>query len=102
MRKKLHVGNLSLVTTEASLREVFQQEGRRVSTVSIVKDRSSGRSRGFAFIEMESDGDAEAAIKALHGCEVEGKALRVSEAEGPKSRFGGTVGGGRPLGRSTN
>ena len=93
MSKKLHVGNLSFLIDETSLRDAFQQDGRKVSTVSIVMDKARGRSRGFAFVEMENDADAEAAIKALHGSQLDGRELRVSEADGPKSRFGGTVGG---------
>jgi cold-inducible RNA-binding protein len=94
MGKRLHVGNLSFETTTESLTTAFAQDGRSVESVSIVMDRDSGKSRGFAFIEMGSDGDAQGAVKALHGSEVDGRALRVSEAEGRKSPFGGTLGGG--------
>lgn len=82
MGKRLHVGNLSFETTTESLTTAFGQDGRSVESVSIVMDRDSGKSRGFAFIEMGSDGDALGAVKALHGTEVDGRALRVSEAEG--------------------
>lgn len=94
MGKRLYVGNLSFNSTEASLTSAFEQDGRKVSSVSIVTDRDTGRSRGFAFVEMASDGDASAAIKALNGVEIDGRALRVNEAEERKPRSGGGGGGG--------
>lgn len=94
MGKRLYVGNLSFDTTAASLTTAFATDGRTVDSVSIVMDRDTGKSRGFAFVEMGSDGDAVTAIKALDGHEVDGRALRVNEAEARKSPFGGTLGGG--------
>jgi len=94
MGKRLYVGNLSFNSTEASLTAAFGQDGRKVSSVSIVMDRDTGRSRGFAFVEMASDGDATAAIKALDGAQIDGRALRVNEAEERKPRSGGGGGGG--------
>src|SRR5262245_323279 len=94
MGKRLFVGNLSFDSSEASLTAVFSQDGRRVSSVSIVTDRDSGRSRGFAFVEMENDADAASAIKALDGVQVDGRALRVNEAEQRRPREGGGGGGG--------
>ena len=93
MGKRLYVGNLAFQTTEATLSEVFGQDQRRVATVSIVMDRDTGRSRGFAFVEMENDKDAQGAIKALDGTEVDGRSLRVNEAEERKPRSGGGGGG---------
>jgi cold-inducible RNA-binding protein len=88
--KKIYVGNLSFNATEAELRELFSQHGS-VSSVSLVSDRETGQPRGFAFVEMESG--AEAAISALYGKEVGGRALKVNEARPREDRGGG--GGGR-------
>lgn len=101
MGKRLFVGNLSFNTTEDSLSALFQQGGWNVASISVVTDRDTGRSRGFAFAEMNSDADAQAAIKALDGQQLDGRALRVNEAEERKPRtgggggFGGGGGGGR-------
>ena len=92
MGKRLFVGNLSFQTTEASLQAAFGQDGRKVASVSVVQDRDTGRSRGFAFVEMASDSDAQAAIKAMNGVDIDGRQLRVNEAEERKPRSGG--GGG--------
>ncbi|MBX3465200.1 MAG: RNA-binding protein [Planctomycetes bacterium] len=94
MGKRLFVGNLSFSTTEGTLESLFAQDGRKVDSVSVVQDRDTGRSRGFAFVEMGSDGDAQAAIKAMDGQQVDGRALRVNEAEERKPRSGGGGGGG--------
>lgn len=90
MGRRLYVGNLAFETTEAALSAHFGDGGRKVSTVTIVQDRDTGRSRGFAFVEMVSDGDAESAIKALDGSQFEGRALKVSEAQERKPRSGGS------------
>ncbi|HEU4418030.1 MAG TPA: RNA-binding protein [Planctomycetota bacterium] len=95
MSKRLHVGNLSVDTTTEALTEVFQRDGRKVSRVTLVMSRDPGRSRGFAFVEMETDGDALDAVRLLHGAQCDGRELRVSMAHGPRSRFGGKL-GGRP------
>jgi RNA recognition motif-containing protein len=94
MGKRLFVGNLSFTTTEGTLESLFAQDGRKVASVSVVQDRDTGRSRGFAFVEMENDNDAQAAIKAMDGHQVDGRALRVNEAEERKPRSGGGGGGG--------
>jgi cold-inducible RNA-binding protein len=94
MGTRLYVGNLSFSTTEAVLESAFAQDGRQVSSVSVVLDRDTGRSRGFAFVEMANEKDAQAAIQALNGMEVDGRALRVNEAEERKPRSGGGGGGG--------
>jgi RNA recognition motif-containing protein len=94
MGKRLFVGNLSFQTTEGTLESLFAKDGRKVESVSVVQDRDTGRSRGFAFVEMGSDADAQAAIQALDGTQVDGRALRVNEAEERKPRSGGGGGGG--------
>jgi RNA recognition motif-containing protein len=103
--KNLYVGNLPHSTTEAELRAAFEAHGA-VEKVSIVTDRDTGRSRGFAFVEMTNAGEAEKAIAALNGQEMGGRALTINEAK-PKTdrprgggggggrRFGGGGGGGR-------
>src|SRR5262245_15042612 len=93
MGKRLFVGNLSFQTTEASLETAFAQDGRKVTSVSVVQDRDTGRSRGFAFVEMATDSDAQAAIKAMNGVDIDGRQLRVNEAEERKPRGGGGGGG---------
>ncbi len=99
MGKRLYVGNLSFNTTDHTLQDAFAQDGRKVASVSIMLDRDTGRSRGFAFVEMETDEDAKAAIAAMDGYDLDGRALRVNEAEDRKPRsggggFGGGGGGG--------
>jgi cold-inducible RNA-binding protein len=101
--KKLFVGNLPHSTTEAELRTLFEPHGK-VDQVSLVTDRDTGRSRGFAFVEMADAGEAEKAIAALNGKELGGRALNINEAR-PKTdrgpggpRGGGRPGGGRPGG----
>jgi cold-inducible RNA-binding protein len=98
--KNLYVGNLPHSTTEAELRTVFQAHGD-VEKVNIVTDRETGRSRGFAFVEMTNAGEAEKAIAALNGTELGGRALKINEAKpktdrprtGGGQRFGGGGGG---------
>lgn len=92
MSKKLHVGNLASDMSASAINELFARDGRKVANVSLVMSRDVGRSRGFAFVEMETDEDASAALAALHGSEVDGRELRVTEAHPPRSRFGGRVG----------
>ena len=91
---RLYVGNLSYNTNESSLRAVFEQDGRKVTEVKVVTDRDTGQPRGFAFVEMGSPADAEAAIAALNGRELDGRALKVNEAQ-ERSGGGGRGGGGR-------
>jgi RNA recognition motif-containing protein len=88
--KKLYVGNLPFETNEDELREMFEQHGPTVS-VRVITDRETGRSRGFGFVEFDDDGNAEAALQALDGKDMGGRALRVNEAQ-DKERGGG---GGR-------
>lgn len=93
MSKKIFVGNLSFNTTEGDLDAFFRQVGA-VESVSIITDRMTGRSKGFAFVEM-SDEDADAAITRLNGADLGGRNLTVNEARPPAKRdFGGGGGGG--------
>jgi RNA recognition motif-containing protein len=94
MNTKLYVGNLSFNTTEDTLREVFAQAGN-IRSVSIIKDRDTNQSRGFAFVEMETPADALKAIQMCDGREVDGRNLRVNEAKPMEARpAGGGFGGG--------
>lgn len=94
MGTRLYVGNLPFDVDESQLRQVFQEEGRQVTEVKIVMDRDTGRPRGFAFVEMGSQADAQAAISALNGKELGGRALTVNEAREQEPRRGGFGGGG--------
>ena len=97
MSTKLFVGNLSFNTTENDLQDAFAAHGT-VSEVNLLMDRDTGRSKGFGFVEMGSDQEAQAAIAALSGKEVDGRALTVNEAR-PKTEGGGRSGGGGGGGR---
>ncbi len=93
--KKLYVGNLSFDATEDELRQLFEPHGA-VESAKVATDRDTGRSRGFGFIEMTTDSEAESAIAALNGSQVGGRALVVNEARPKTSGFGGGgYGGGR-------
>lgn len=92
MSTKLYVGNLSFSTTEASLGDFFGQAGQ-VSSVKLITDRDTGRSRGFAFVEMSSGEEAEKAIQDLNGKDLDGRAITVSEARPQAPRTGGGGGG---------
>ncbi len=94
MSTKLYVGNLAFQTTSQELRELFSQFGT-VESASIVEDRDTGRSRGFAFVEMATNEEATAAIRQLDGQEVGGRSLKVNEAKPRENRGGGGGGGGR-------
>jgi RNA recognition motif-containing protein len=96
MGRKLFVGNLSFNTDEHRLEELFQTVGP-VDTVNIVRDQMTGRARGFAFVEMQTDADAQSAIQKLNDTELDGRKLAVNEAR-PKPTGGGGGGGGRPGG----
>lgn len=92
MSKKLYVGNLSFNISKTDLEQMFASHGT-VTSVQIITDRDSGRSKGFGFVEMESDSDAQAAIAALNGKNIDGRDLTVNEARPQEPRAGG--GGGR-------
>jgi RNA recognition motif-containing protein len=85
MAKNVYVGNLSFDTTQGKLQELFEVHGQ-VARVNMITDRYSGRSRGFAFVEMMNDQGANAAIAALNGQEVDGRALKVAPAKPRESR----------------
>jgi RNA recognition motif-containing protein len=80
MGKRLYVGNIPYQTTEAQLRALFEEGGGQVQEVKIVIDRETGRPRGFAFVELSTDDQAEAAVGALNGKSFGGRPLTVSEA----------------------
>ncbi len=95
MGKKLYVGNIPFTTTEDELTQLFERHGT-VQSVNVITDRETGRPRGFAFVEMESDQAAQAAQRALDGSQLGGRSLRVNEAQ---ERSGGGGGGGGGGGR---
>ncbi|HVP11853.1 MAG TPA: RNA-binding protein [Phycisphaerae bacterium] len=92
MGKKLYVGNLSFNTSDADLQQLFSEHGTIISA-QVITDRATGQSKGFGFVEMESDAAAQAAIAALDGKEHGGRALKVNEAR-PKEGGGGRGGRG--------
>ncbi len=94
MGKRLYVGNLSYDTTDDSLRAAFSEDGRTVTEVQVMTDRDTGRPRGFGFVEMGSEEDAQAAIQALDGSSIDGRNVKVNEAQERKARGGGGGGGG--------
>jgi RNA recognition motif-containing protein len=97
MGRKLYVGNLNYETTESDLQTLFSQAGS-VDSVRVMRDMATGRARGFAFVEMETDGAAQAAISQLHEKPFGGRTLTVNEArpQAPRSGgFGGGYGGDR-------
>jgi RNA recognition motif-containing protein len=91
MGKKLYVGNLSYGITDSALEQLFAPHGT-VQSAQVIMDRDTGRSKGFGFVEMGSDQEAQAAIAALNGQQVEGRSLTVNEAR-PKTEGGGGRGG---------
>jgi RNA recognition motif-containing protein len=96
MGNRLYVGNLAFHTTEDGVQDAFSQIGE-VTEVKVVLDRDTGRSRGFAFVTMATDEAAQKAIAELNGAMLDGRPLRVNEAE-ERSRGGGGGGGGRGFG----
>ncbi len=98
MSMKLYVGNLSFQTRDEDLQQLFSQAGT-VQSINIITDRETGHSRGFAFVEMSSTEEGNAAIQQFNGHEVGGRALNVNEAKAREDRGGG-FGGGRSGGRS--
>jgi cold-inducible RNA-binding protein len=109
MSTKLYVGNLAFQTTSQELQQLFAQAGT-VESASVVEDRETGRSRGFAFVEMSTAEEATSAIDQFNGKEVGGRALKVNEAKPRENRsgggggrgFGGGGGGGRGFGGNRN
>ena len=94
MGNKLYVGNLDYNTTEQTLGEAFGADGRQVTDIAILTDRMTGRPRGFGFVTMATNEDAQAAIAALNGKNVDGRPLKVNEAQERAPRSGGGGGGG--------
>ena len=88
MSRKLYVGNLPYNTEEGQLQDLFATAGT-VDTVNVVRDRETGRARGFAFVEMGSDAEAQEAIRQLNSYELGGRALTVNEARPKEGGFGG-------------
>ena len=94
MGKKLYVGNLSYNVKNSDLEALFAPFGS-VQSAQVIQDRDTGRSKGFGFVEMGSDAEAQAAIRGLHEQEHEGRPLTVNEAKPREDRGGGGGGGGR-------
>src|ERR671936_2274215 len=98
MGKKLYVGNLTYGVTDSTLEQLFAAHGT-VQSAQVIMDRDTGRSKGFGFVEMGNDQEAQAAIAALNGKEMDGRALTVNEAKPREDRGGGRgksgYGGGR-------
>ena len=95
--KNIFVGNLDFNASEEGVRSLFERHGQ-VNSARIMTDRETGRSRGFAFVEMENEGEADQAIAALNGYTLDGRALNVNEARPKPERGAGGGGGGRPFG----
>lgn len=96
MAKNLFVGSLPYSVTDETLTQLFSQHGQIVS-VNVIKDKYTGQSRGFAFVEMGTDEEAQKAIQALNGHQLEGRSIVVKEAQ-PKPAYGGGGGGGQNRG----
>ena len=94
MGKKLYVGNLPFSANDQSLVDAFSQCGT-VESAKVIMDRDSGRSKGFAFVEMSSDAEAQTAIQKFNGADFDGRNMTVSEARPMEPRTGGGGGGGR-------
>jgi RNA recognition motif-containing protein len=92
MAKKLYIGNLNYATDEASIRKMFEPHGEVVS-LNLITDKYTGQSKGFGFVEMASDEAAKAAIAALNGQQIDGRAIRVNEAFDKPRGEGGNRGG---------
>src|SRR3990170_3832094 len=105
MGNKLYVGGLPYSVTEGQLEEIFSKHGT-VQSARVISDKFTGRSRGFGFVEMGSDAEAQKAIEALNGTELEGRTLVVNEARPQERTQGGPGGGGgrrpRPGGGGRN
>ena len=95
MESKLYVGNLAFGTTDEDIQLLFNQAGA-VKSVNLIKDRESGRSRGFAFVEMDSEEAAQEAISQFHGIQFQGRQITVNIARPREDRPRGTGGGDRP------
>ncbi len=96
MGKKLYVGNLSYTVDSTQLNDLFAQCGT-VASANVIMDRDTGRSKGFAFVEMGADSEAQSAIEKFNGTDLGGRAMNISEAkpQAPREGGGGGYGGGR-------
>ena len=94
MGRKLYVGNLPYEVGETELQELFARAGS-VESVNVMRDQTTGRARGFAFVEMTTDEEAQSAITALNGTQLGGRNLTVNEARPKAARSGGGFGGGQ-------
>ncbi len=94
MNKKLYVGGLPYAVTEDKLQEIFSAHGT-VESARVITDRFTGRSRGFGFVEMSSEEEAQTAIDSLNGSDLDGRSLTVNEARPQENRGGGSGGGDR-------
>ena len=92
MGRKLYVGNLPYSATEQTLRDAFAASGT-VDSVSLITDRDTGQSKGFAFVEMASDSEAQAATQTMNGKMLDGRQIKVNEAKPRENRGGGNRGG---------
>ena len=101
MGNKLYVGGLPYSITEGRLQEIFQAHGT-VESARVISDKFTGQSRGFGFVEMSSGGEAQKAIEALNGTQLDGRTLVVNEAKPMGNREGGGGGGGGGGGRGGN
>ena len=93
MGRKLYVGNLPFSATEQTLKDTFSQCGT-VDSVNVITDRDTGQSRGFGFVEMSSDSEAQKAIQELNGSSLDGREITVNEAKPQQKRSGGGGRGG--------
>ena len=91
MSNKVYVGNMSYSTTSDNVKELFEKFGK-ITSVKLITDFNTGQSKGFAFVEMETETDAQNAIKSLNGMEVNGRQIVVSEAREKKERGGKEIG----------
>jgi cold-inducible RNA-binding protein len=97
MSSKIYVGGLPYATTDAQLQEIFSAHGT-VESARVITDKFTGRSRGFGFVEMASQEEAQKAIQALNGTDLDGRNLTVNEARPQEKRSGGGFGGGERRG----
>lgn len=87
VKNKVYVGNLEYTVSNDDLRQVFETKGVQVKEAKIIQDKYTGRSKGFGFVELESEGEVQKAIEACDGQELKGRNLRVSKARAPRKRF---------------
>jgi len=96
---KLYVGNLDFNTTEDEIKSHFEQKGIQTKSITLIKDKYTGRAKGFGFVEVESEDVLQKAIEALDGQELNGRKLTVNKARPPRERSGGSGFGGGGGGR---